>query len=454
MDWHCLGHASWLADVSGLRLLFDPLLEDSHHGGVFEVHPPRTIDADALRADFILVSHRHPDHFDVRSLRRLAALDPETVVVTPDPLVASCARRIGFRTVRVVPPETTIDLDGPRLVTSPSFGAADPEWGVVVANDEGIVYDQIDTSIGRPADVRAFFERVASALGRKAGTSSDRARRLVTLALVRWQPLLEVEAMLAGSIGFPFGAYADELERCAAIDARVICPSSAGARHAGPYAFMNRLVHPVTEAQFLQDIRARLPSARAERHITGATYRVRGGDVTVDEDGATRAGLVTRVGALPDPRSFRPLEIPPIVDPNLDARPEGELRSLLEAWVRDALVPALERAAGGRHVRYVLEVVLPATTDIYTIDTARTPALTRDDDEAWDVRCAVAGSLLADVIEGRRHWGDLLLGGMLRGCSRAREVDEEGLRPISLQPLFVYEAISYEESIHRALDRM
>ena len=70
----------------------------------------------------------------------------------------------------------------------------------------------------------------------------------------------------------------------------------------------------------------------------------------------------------------------------------------------------------------------------------------------WDVRCAVAGSLLTGVIEGRRHWGELLLGGMLRGSTRAYEVDVGGLRALPLQPLFVYESISYEQSVIRALE--
>jgi Beta-lactamase superfamily domain len=449
MDWHCLGHATWLAEVSGLRLLFDPLLEDSHHGGVFEVYPPRTIDVEALQADFVFVSHRHPDHFDLESLRRLAAIDPETVIVTPDDLVASCARRVGFRTVRVVPAETTIDLDGPRVVTSPSPNSIDPEWGVVVADKTGVVYNQIDTSIGSPQDVHTFFGRIATTLGRRD------ARDLITLALARWQPLLEVEAMLAGPIGFPFRAYADELERCAAIGARVVCPSAAGTRHSGPYAFMNRLAYPVSEARFIEDATARMPGTCVLRHLTGATYRVANREVRVDASGALDAGLVTAVGELHDPRVFRPLEIPPIEDPNLDGRPPAQLRDATGAWVRDVLLPSVERASRGRRLRYVLEIVLPDRLDLFTIDTGTRPALLRNDDDSdWDVRCAVAGSLLLDVIEGRRHWGDLLLGGMLRACSRACHVDAQGVRPIPLQPLFVYEAISYEDSILRVLDRL
>lgn len=446
MDWHCLGHAMWLAEVDGLRLLFDPLIDDAHHGGVFEVYPPRRIDAASLRADFVFVSHRHPDHFDLASLRRLAALDPDTVVVTSDELVAACARRVGFRSVRVVAPETCIDLDGPRLVTSPSLGASEPEWGVVVASADGVVYDQIDTALGTPADVRAFFRRAAAALGRDADA-------LVTLALARWQPLLEVEAMLAGAVGFPFEAYADELERCAAIGARAVCPAASGTRHVGPHAFMNRLVYPVTETRFIEDATARMPGTRLLRHVTGATYRVVGGDVSVDASGAIDTGLVSVLGHLADPRAFRPYEIPPLVDPNQAARPEDELRARAAAWVADALVPALERAAAGRRLRYVLEIVFPRTADLFTVTTGATATLTRDDHVDWDVRCAVAGSLLVDVLEARRHWGDLLLGGMLRAATRAHEVDALGLRPIPLQPLFVYEALSYEESVLRALDR-
>src|SRR5262249_3598083 len=150
--------------------------------------------------------------------------------------------------------------------------------------------------------------------------------------LARWQPLLEVEAALAGSIGFPFRAYADELDRCAALGARVVCPSSSGACHIAPYAFMNRLAYPLTEARFLEDARARLPETRFVSHTTGATYRVRAADVAIDPRGASNLVSLTTPSP-PDPRSFRPLEIPPIVDPNVDGASEPELRSRIDGWV-------------------------------------------------------------------------------------------------------------------------
>lgn len=434
MDWHSLGHATWLAEVDRLRLLFDPLLEDLHHGGVFEVHPKRHVHAEALEADFIFVSHRHPDHFDLRSLKRLAELDRESVVVTSDELVASCARRLGFKTTRVVPAGTRIDLDGPRVITTPSAGASDPEWGAVVIGQEGAVYNQIDTSLGTASDVRRFFDE---ALGRK-----------LTMGLVRWQPLLEVEAMTAGPIGFPFRGYADELARAAALDATVLVPSAAGTRHTGPYAFMNRLVYPITQARFLEDVAARAPSSRALRATTGATYRVRGDDVEVALGGASH--LVEVGDATPnedEARLFRPFEIPPIVDPG-ERQDEPRQRNQVHTWLERSLSPAL--AAIHPSTRYVLEVVYPSGA--IEVRSFHRGTITLRDDVDWDVRCAVAGSLLTGVIEGRRHWGELLLGGMLRGSTRAYEVDVGGLRALPLQPLFVYESISYEQSVIRALE--
>jgi L-ascorbate metabolism protein UlaG (beta-lactamase superfamily) len=90
-----LGHASWLVEAEGLRLLFDPVLGPTHHGGVFEAWPRRSVDEGALAPDFVFVSHAHADHFDVPTLSRLLARDEDLVVVTPDPLVAWAARALG-----------------------------------------------------------------------------------------------------------------------------------------------------------------------------------------------------------------------------------------------------------------------------------------------------------------------------------------------------------------------
>jgi hypothetical protein len=146
----------WLVEAGPLRLLCDPLLGPEHHCGVFETVPRRSVHAEGLRPDFVLVSHRHPDHFDVPSLHRLARLDPEVVVLTPDALVAWAARTLGFRTVHEVPPGQRVELDDVRLVTTPSLGR--DEWGVVIAADGAVGWNQVDSVLRDATHVRQVLD--------------------------------------------------------------------------------------------------------------------------------------------------------------------------------------------------------------------------------------------------------------------------------------------------------
>ncbi|MBK8717707.1 MAG: MBL fold metallo-hydrolase [Deltaproteobacteria bacterium] len=191
MRWSYCGHAMWLVEADGLRFVCDPLLGATHHAGVFEVVPRRTIDAGALRPDVLLVSHRHGDHFDVPSLHRLAQLDPDTVVLTPDALVAWAARALGFHDVRETPAGTLLAFEGVSLVTTPS--RAPDEWGVMFGVGGVAAWNQVDSVFTGPDDIREVTQIATRALG---------ARRL-TMAAVRWQPMLEIAAQLGESLAFP-----------------------------------------------------------------------------------------------------------------------------------------------------------------------------------------------------------------------------------------------------------
>lgn len=50
-----LGHASWLLELEGKRIVLDPFLENS---------PTATIKPDQVQADYVLVSHGHFDHVE------------------------------------------------------------------------------------------------------------------------------------------------------------------------------------------------------------------------------------------------------------------------------------------------------------------------------------------------------------------------------------------------------
>jgi hypothetical protein len=440
VDWLCLGHATWLCEAAGLRVLFDPLLGPHHHGGVFEVVPRRTLVAEALRPDFIMVSHRHPDHFDVPSLRRLIALDPEAVVVTPDALVAWAAERLGARTVRIVGAGQRLELDGVTIVTTPSI--APDEWGAVVATKDGAAWNQVDTVLRGPDEVQRVARRCAAEVG------ADR----LALALVRWQPLLEVAAQLGHRTAFPYEDYAALLASAAATEARVVVPSAAGEAHVRMFGAMNARVFPVGERRFLRDLAGVAPEIRGLPCRLGAGYRVRGGEVEWVE-GVAENLLVRGDGE--DPRRYAPLEFPPVFDPGLEDVPEAVQRAEVEAWVRGPLAAGLARVCvhWGFLLKFVVELRFASAVDVYTLRVDDGVVVARGFDEDWDGLNIAAGSLVWAVLQGRRNWGDVLLAGALRGCTRAYSVDEGRLRRLPIGELFVYHGLSYADSVERSVRR-
>jgi L-ascorbate metabolism protein UlaG (beta-lactamase superfamily) len=64
-----LGHSTVVVDLDGVRLLTDPLLQ--RHAGLLRRCTPRPAAASWAGADAVLLSHLHPDHAELRSLRML-----------------------------------------------------------------------------------------------------------------------------------------------------------------------------------------------------------------------------------------------------------------------------------------------------------------------------------------------------------------------------------------------
>lgn len=442
-----MGHAAWLAELGGLRILFDPLIDGRHHGGVFEVFPPRRIDARGLAADFIVVSHRHPDHFDVESLALLAELDADSVVLTSDELVADTARALGFRTVQRLGTFDRVSLESGRLMTMPSFGT-EIEWGIVVEHAGAVVYHQVDSVLGGPERLHGTLESAAQAL-----ELPDR-RLPIDLGIVRWQPLLEIELQTGGPVAFPLSAYAELLDEVAVLDAHAIVPGSAGSRHAAPFAAMNRIVYPVSESRFLRDVARRVPGTRALAAEIGARYRVEPG--TVERTGT--AGELVRVCDAADDRVFRPIELPPLEEPNRDLAVEPARFARALGWVEAELRPALARAFPGMHsdrpLVFVLELVGAAETRALSLVVGRDGATLRTGFEPeWDSLAAIALSELCAVIDFDKSWAEPLLSGLLRLSSRAYSVDEGGVRSLPVGRPFLYYALSYDESTRRSTER-
>jgi len=105
-----VGHATTLLGLQRVRVLTDPFLRPSL--GPLERHGPLP-DPASLEADIVLISHGHPDHFDVRSLD---ALPGRPVIVVPRGLGWPLrARAAGAPDVVEVEAGETLQLDGVRI---------------------------------------------------------------------------------------------------------------------------------------------------------------------------------------------------------------------------------------------------------------------------------------------------------------------------------------------------
>ncbi|MFN8437487.1 MAG: MBL fold metallo-hydrolase [Cytophagales bacterium] len=74
-----LGHTSFLLDLSGHRILTDPVLESTFFN---KKHTPLPCSADKLQnIDYILLSHFHPDHADEDSVLLLCEQNPNAQIL-------------------------------------------------------------------------------------------------------------------------------------------------------------------------------------------------------------------------------------------------------------------------------------------------------------------------------------------------------------------------------------
>jgi hypothetical protein len=424
--WTSLGHAGWLVEAGGLRLLFDPLLGDTLHGGVHVVHPPRRIDIDGLRPDMIVISHVHPDHFDVPSLARLARRYPDVPVLTADPLVASSCRRLGFRTASVLPDRKQLAIGGLTLWTTPSKSDVQ-EWGMVVDDGHTRVWNQVD-SVTDAADCRGLRDATGG----------------IGLVVAQWSPLREIEAVTGGSLGFPTAPWADKLASLAALGAPTVCPAAAGFRHADPFAWRDAHVFPVTEAMLARDLATIDPMLQVLPCPIGATLVADGPHTTCVDS----AAFVERLEA-PEAPPWTPFHLPPVSDPDLGHDSDHSILAEVEPWLADALLPAIRRRAPrlGRPLLLDLDLVLPTGRVVVHFDadgdqvTLRRGEQVRADHDAVVV---AAGSMFADVVAGRRHWGEPLLAGVLRSARRL---------PV-LPAFFPYWALPYRRSVERWTDHL
>ena len=262
--------------------------------------------------------------------------------------------------------------------------------------------------------------------------------------------MLEIAAQLGSSTHFPLRAYDQVLQQIAAVEPGSVVPAAAGGSHVGAWAWLDRVVFPVPESRLLRDLATMCPHTALFASQVGATWRIDAHGVA-----AIVGAPLARVHAGPDPRRFSPLQIPALVDPNPSAGHVPTMRAVVREWIAHELCPGLRRAwtslGSTRPLALAVELVWPEHTETMTIALDHDGVTVRDGDgDDWDALNQVAGSLLWEVVAGRRGWGDVLLAGALRARSRAYRIDARGAHALNLAEIFLYYGLDYDASHDRA----
>ncbi len=240
MTIDCLGHACFIVAAGETRVLFDPLLTDSHHEGLFEMSPSRRLDLDALPSiNAVVISHRHFDHFDLPSLALLPREVP--VLVPADDLLRAALHDFGFSNIVVVEPLADIRVDDLVLTPTPAAIRA-LETGYVVSDGVSTIWNMIDT-VPAPeavADVVSRFSRF-------------------DLAFVAWQPLLDSDVAVTDTPLFPLDMYRRLVQNALQASPDCLALSACGFRATPGFGWLNDVMFPMTPERFEADLLAARP---------------------------------------------------------------------------------------------------------------------------------------------------------------------------------------------------
>jgi len=292
-----LGHASVLVEVDGGRILMDPVFQDPFEEGAVVSCPKRTIDPSALGPiDVIVLSHAHLDHFDIPTLARLPR--SARVVCPKDQAIVYVLAQLGFKKVHPQDPMALIPFGSYQLLTTRSHVTNVVEFGAIFKDKSGAFWNQVDTVL-MPETIAPTLELV----------------KKIDLHFSMYASQ-SFDFFEGRTSGFPHAMHAMNLANAVAIGANTLVPGSAGFRFAGPFAWCNSFLFPISRERFLADLARVAPSIRGVVANPGDVFEIEGGKVTHRAAASRVATTAADDTSLLDFDPTRPM--PELTDPNPD----------------------------------------------------------------------------------------------------------------------------------------
>lgn len=296
-----ISHASLLVQSGNTTLLTDPVFFDYLWEECNVPCPSINLDLNKLPPiDVLYISHRHQDHFDIRTLAYIANSDsvlaPDALVLAPrDEILLEVLRELEFKNVTVVEDFKTIDFKDFTLTPTPSLNQQDyfPEHGLLVHDGSVTVWNQVDTIVS--PDIIKYIHRLYG--------QPD-------MAHMRYLPLLEGNFSFHNPVELPMEEYSSFLKVAAACRPKFAVPGSAGFRYRDEFEFLNQYSFPTTQEQFLRDLKDFCPEINSSVFNPGDVATITKEGVQIARGESDFVKIKEDDGHLVE---FKPvLEVPPI----------------------------------------------------------------------------------------------------------------------------------------------
>ena len=404
-----ISHACLVIESRGTTLLTDPIFFDYLWEECNVQCPSIDLDLAKLpKVDILNISHRHQDHFDIRTLAYLAGdagiLAPDAVVLAPrDEILLEVLEKLEFKNITIVEDFKALEIKGLTLTPTPSLNKQDyfPEHGLLVHDGEVTLWNQVDTIVS--PDMIKYMHRLYGQLD---------------FAHVRYLPLLEGNFSFHLPLELPMEEYDSFLKVAAATRPKFAVPGSAGFKYRDEFGFLNQYSFPTTQEQFLRDLADFCPEIKTSVFYPSDRAVITPGGVEMQKAASEFVKIRVNDGHKVE---FKPVaEVPPIRTRTQDkAQHEKEWQAVVD-FIENRFVDLLVEKKAVRSwvdwkVVYQLEVFGQDGSEIWCLDFAgEDAAIIKGRVGKINLYEGIACSELYSLIQNETSWDYVGINGQYR----------------------------------------
>ena len=409
-----VGHACLLIQSKETTILTDPVWFDYLWEEINTLCPSIVLEKDKVPPlDVLNISHRHQDHFDVRTLAYLVKneriLTPDTLVLAPqDNLLLDILNELEFKNIQVVTDFEPIRVKDVTITPTPSRNqlstAEDsfPEHGLLVNDGEVTIWNQVDSLVNPD-----IIQRISELYGR------------IDFFHSRFVPLIEGNFSYNKPITLPTGEYCTFLNVVKALGPRFVVPGSAAFRYRDELTFLNQYSFPTTQDQFLSDLARFCPEVPCAPFFSGDVAHISADEIHIEKQASHFVRIKVDDSHLV---TFKPnSEVPAIKTQTTDPEEYKRETKVVDDFIQNCLLERVlssELLEGWQHwqIVYQLEVFGQDGPQAWTIDFGQPgkPELHKGEIGKISLYEGISSDELCALVEGNTSWDYVTLCGNYR----------------------------------------